>query len=120
VLQRAHDHEQLPRSEVVHRYGGSLFIGERVWFRKDLFLRHDHYVRITAEASQREDVAADPGMVHTNTHGVHQARDLVANDTGNLRRVRIQALGLALLALPPDARAPAYIPIAFASLRSNS
>ena len=92
VLQRAHDHEQLPRSEVVHRYGGSLFIGERGWFRKDLFLRHDHYVRITAEASQREDVGADPGMVHTSTHGVHQARDLVANDTGNFRRVRIQAL----------------------------
>src|SRR6202030_1388863 len=67
ALQRAHDHEQLPRREGVYPDCRGQFMGERGRFREYLFLRHDYHVRIAAEARQRKDVLADPGMVHAGT-----------------------------------------------------
>ena len=83
-LQRAHDHEQLPRSEVVHRDRRGLLVGERGRLLEDLFRRHDNDVRIAAEARQRKDILADPDWSTPLTHRVHRAGDLVADDAGSL------------------------------------
>ena len=89
--QRAHDYEQLPCSEVVYRDCRSLFMGQRGRFRKELFLRHDHYVRIAAETRQRKDVPADPGLVNAGTYGIRGAGNFVADNAGNPGRVGIKA-----------------------------
>src|SRR6516164_10106028 len=65
---------------------------ERGWLCESLLLRHNYHVRITAEIRKRTDFPANPGLVHTWTRGVRGARYLVADNTRNLGRVRIQAL----------------------------
>ena len=64
-------------------------MGERGRFREYLFLRHDYHVRIAAEARQRKDVLADPGMIHAGTYRVHCTGNFVADDARNLGRVGI-------------------------------
>ena len=83
--------EVLRLEEIPVRDYRCLFMGERGRFREDLFLRHDNYVRIAAEARQRKDVPADPGLVYTRTYGVHRAANFVADHARNLGRVGIQA-----------------------------